>query len=154
MERVISWRSPKIWIVLAISVLSLMGLFLIANKINPSIEFADPNLEQAIREKIGKPLGSLKETDLMSVIKLDASGRDIHNLEGIKALKKLSVLNLADNAVEDLRPLADLEMLKVLNLSNNEIWDLNTVYFDHISHLELRELSLRGNHIQSIEPLL
>lgn len=153
MKREISWKSPKILLVLAISVLSLLALLIVAKKVNTPVVFADPNLEQAIREKIEKPVEPIYRTDLMSVIELNAAGRDIRRLEGIEALRRLAVLNLADNTVADLRPLARLRMLKVLNLANNQISDLSAVHFDDITHLRLRELDLRGNQIIDIKPL-
>jgi hypothetical protein len=153
MEREISWKSLKILVVLACSILALLGLLIVAQKVNAPVVFADPHLEQAIREKIDKPVEPIYRTDLLSVIELNAAGRGIHQLEGIDALRRLAVLNLANNTVEDLRPLARLRMLKVLNLGNNQITDLSAIHFGDITHLQLRELDLRGNQIVDIEPL-
>jgi hypothetical protein len=153
MERQISWKSPKILVVLTCSLLALLVLLIVAQKVNAPVVFLDPNLEQAIREKVGKPVQPIYRTDLMSVIELDAAGRDIQRLEGIEALRRLAVLNLSDNIVVDLEPLARLRMLKVLHLANNQIGDLSAVHFDDIKHLRLRELDLEGNQIANIKPI-
>jgi len=153
MERQISWKSPKILVVLTCSILALLVLLIVAQKVNAPVVFTDPNLEQAIREKIRKPVEPIYRTDLMSVIELNAASRDIHQLEGIEALRRLVVLDLADNAIADIRPLAKLRMLKVLSLANNQIGDLSTIHFEDITHLRLRELDLRGNQIVDIKPI-
>ena len=145
MERVISWKSPKIIAALLVSIFGLFSLLILSQQVNAPVEFSDPNLEQVIREKIEKPFEPIYRTDLASVIELEAAGRDIHRLEGIENLKRLVKLNLANNTVEDLSPLARLRMLKVLNLANNQIKDLEAIHFDQITHLGLRELYLQDN---------
>ncbi|PKN94566.1 MAG: hypothetical protein CVU44_05645 [Chloroflexi bacterium HGW-Chloroflexi-6] len=153
MEQNVTWKSPgKIAFFLA-SLILLGGLLVAANLVDPVVHFTDPNLEAAIREKIDQPTAPLSRLDLLAITDLDASGRDIKRLDGIEALRRLAVLNLADNVVEDLSPLANLSMLSELNLQNNQIFDLEFINFNQITHLPLRSLSLRDNYIENIVPL-
>lgn len=154
MERVISWKSPKVILTLLLSMVALVGLLTLAQRVNSPVSFEDPNLEAAIREKLGRPTQPLRRSEVLSVIRLDASGWDIHSLEGIQALRRLTKLTLADNAIEDLRPLAKLNMLTALDLSNNHISSLDDIHINQIHHLRLRELKLRSNAIQNITPLI
>jgi Leucine-rich repeat (LRR) protein len=153
MEQMVTWKSPGKIVFFLASLLLLGGLLVLANLVNPAIHFADPNLEKAIREKIDQPTSPLTRLDLLAITELDASGRDIKRLEGIEALRRLAVLNLGENAVEDLSPLAKLSMLSELNLQNNQISDLEAIRFDQIKHLPVRSLNLRDNSIANIKPL-
>jgi len=153
MDRVITWKSPQKITFLLVSLFLLFGLLIVSLQVNSPVSFLDPNFEQVIRDKIKKPVGTICQNDLVSIIELNASGRDIHRLEGIEALKRLVVLNLADNSVEDMTPLASLSMLKELNLANNQITDLEAVHFDLITHLRLRELNLSDNLISDLKQL-
>jgi Leucine-rich repeat (LRR) protein len=145
MEQRITWKSPKKLLFLLVSLLLLAGFLPLANLADPEVHFLDPNLEQAVRDKIEKPTGTIYRTHVLKITELDASGRGIERLDGIQALRRLTVLNLEDNSVKDLTPLARLGMLSELNLRNNRITDLDAVYFDRINHLPLRSLSLRHN---------
>jgi hypothetical protein len=145
MEQMVTWKSPGKIVFFLASLLLLGGLLVLANLVNPAVHFADPNLEKAIREKIDQPTAPLSRLDLLVITELDASGRGIKHLEGIEALRRLAVLNLADNTIADLSPLARLSMLSELNLQNNQISDLESINFDQITHLPIRSLNLRHN---------
>jgi hypothetical protein len=132
--------------VMIISVVMLIALLMLANALDPIVHFADSGLEEAVRDKLRKPLN---KSNLLTITELDASGRRIKNLEGIENLRKLVSINLDDNFVEDLSPLAQLEMLTELSLRNNEITDLNVINFAAITNLPLRKLNLRHNVIRS-----
>jgi hypothetical protein len=153
METIVTWKSPKRLAAFLISIVVLLALLMLSNVVRSPVNFADNNFEQVIREKIEKPSGTIFRSELTAIIELDASGRDIHNLEGIGALKRLVTLNLADNFVSDLAPLSDLKMLRVLNLSNNQMCDLKLVNFSSIENLQLRELDLGNNHCDNGEAL-
>lgn len=116
-----------------------------ANLVDPVVAFADPNLELAIREKLEQPSAPLTRLDVLAITELDASNRDIKRLEGIESLRRLSILNLEGNAVEDISPLAGLGMLAELNLRNNQIANLDDVNFRKITHLRLRSLNLEND---------
>lgn len=145
MEQRITWKSPKKLLFLLVSLLLLAGFWPLAKLADPEVRFLDPNLEQVIREKINQPTKPIYRTHVLKITELDASGKGITRLDGIEALRRLSVLNLEDNFVEDLSPLASLGLLSELNLNNNQITNLEAVNFDRIRRLPLRSLSLRHN---------
>ncbi len=145
MEQIITLRAPKKIFVFLASLLILTGLLFLANLEDPVVHFADPNLEQVIREKIGQPSAPIYRTGLLTITELDASDRNIRSLEGIESLRKLVSLNLQDNIIEDLTPLAELEMLSELNLQNNKIIDLEKINFGLLAQLSLRSLNLSQN---------
>lgn len=153
METIVTWKSPIRLAAFLISIVVLLALLILSNEVRSPINFADQNLEQVIREKIEKPSGTIFKTELVSIIELDSSGKDISRLEGIESLKKLVSLNLADNAVSDLNPLSELKMLRILDLSNNQICDLNIINFSSIEYLQLRELNLGNNNCENGEAL-
>lgn len=138
------YRAKK-YLVFTVSILMMFGLLFVVGLANPEVTFSDPGLEGAVREKIGKTTGMIHQTDLRSITELDATGRGIRNLEGIGNLSKLVSLNLEDNHIEDVSELVKLPMLKVLSLRNNGITDLDDINFEAITHMDLRELSLRHN---------
>jgi hypothetical protein len=145
MEQRITWKSPKKLLFLLVSLLLLAGFLPLAKLADPEVRFLDPNLEQVIREKINQPTKPIYRTHVLKITELDASGKGITRLDGIETLRRLSVLNLEDNFVEDLSPLASLGLLSELNLNNNQITNLEAVNFDRITRLPLRSLSLRHN---------
>jgi Leucine-rich repeat (LRR) protein len=142
--------------------LCLLGLFLllIVSNINSSgIEFSDPNLEWAIREKLNQPNIPITHSALLTITELDASNCGITNLEGIEYLNKLASINLAGNQIDDVTPLSSLEMLTYINLENNHITDLSKIHFEKLSGLPLIELNLSNNfdengaRLTNIQPL-
>jgi hypothetical protein len=86
-----------------------------------AVIFADPNLEQAIREAIPKPSGPISTTDLLPLTFLDAISRYIRRLAGIQYCTNLRVLYLAWNQILDVSPLAGLANLTALDLAENHI---------------------------------
>ena len=114
-----------------------------------AIEFADPNLEAAVREAIGKSTGSILPSDVSSLEVLLAGSWNISNLQGIEQLTQLTALLLTRNQISDVSPLSDLTQLTVLLLSNNQISDVSP-----LSGLtQLTELDLRSNQISDVSPL-
>lgn len=132
-------------LVLIISLAVLICLLFIAEKANKEIKIEDPKLEEVIREKIEKPTGPIYQSELSNIISLDASNREITNLNGIERVYRLAEINLENNKIEDLTPLSKLKMLKVLNLNNNGITDLEEVNFKTLSRIQLREIKMRNN---------
>lgn len=153
MEQIVTWKSPGKHFFFLSCLILLGGLLLLANLVDPVVVFADPNLELAIREKLDQPSAPLTRLDVLAITELDASSRGIKRLEGIESLRRLSVLNLEGNEVEDLSPLAGLGMLAELNLRNNQLTDLDIINFNQIKHLSIHSLNLRDNAIENIEPL-
>lgn len=72
---------------------------------NKEVKFADKSLEMAIREKIEKPIGAIKKSELQRISQLNLWDKNITNLSGIENLIDLRVLNLGKNNITDLNPL-------------------------------------------------
>ena len=126
-------------------ILSVYLLFAIRQDSDKKIEFTDAGLEQSIRESIEKNEGTIYYSDVQEIETLDASNRNIKNLNGIEALTELKELNLENNFIESVSPLKTLIYLQDLNLRNNEITSLEDIDFQDILALNLEELSLRHN---------
>lgn len=90
-----------------------------------AVEFADENLECAVREAIGKPTGDLCAEDVAGLTYLYAYDRDIASLDGIQAMPSLELLWLAENRISDISPLASIMALTDLRLNDNQISDLS-----------------------------
>ena len=141
------WLKAAVVLVLA---LALIAAFVgCANSVGPEVTFPDSNLEEAVREAIGKPLGKIHTSDLKGLTSLTASKRKIADLAGLEHCTSLTELILGDNEIKSVAPLADLTGLTILVLSENQISDLSPL----ASILRLRELQLWGNQIADIAPL-
>jgi len=128
----------------------LIILFLVNLEVLRPVKFDDPNLEDAVQQALNRYDQPIFQYQLLTVAKLDASGREITSLEGIEHLSNLTELNLQDNQIEDITPLAELKKLSSLNLRNNEVQELTP-----LSGLtKLNYLNLHSNYnITSLEPL-
>jgi len=89
-----------------------------------SVHFADPNLEAAVRQAIGKPTGDIYASDLAGLTLLDASKRDIGDLTGLEHCINLAYLTLSVNQISDISPLEGLSHLIMLDLASNQISDV------------------------------
>ncbi|MDM8550862.1 PKD domain-containing protein [Desulfobacterales bacterium HSG2] len=83
------------------------------------VSFPDINLDAAIRKAIGKSERNIYASDLDGLTYLDASQREIKNLEGLQHLSDLTSLWLNENMISNISVLAELINLTELNLSNN-----------------------------------
>ena len=113
------------------------------------VTFADPNLEAAIREAIGKPTGKIYASDLEGLTSLNATEKNITDLTGLESATSLTYLDLRHNQISDISPLADLTGLAVLGLCYNQMSDISLL----TSLTSLTTLSLCGNEISDISPL-
>lgn len=111
-----------------------------------AVEFADPNLEKAVRAALEKPAGELTVEDLSGLEELSAPIRDIADLGGLEYAVKLRSLNLYRNRITDLSPLSGLAGLEVLILSDNDITDISPLG----ELAKLRELNLAENRIRDL----
>src|SRR5436189_1642686 len=75
------------------------------------VQFPDPGLNAAIREALEKPNGPMTEQDLLSLIKLDASSRDVTRVEGLEAARNLERLFLDSNSLTNFSLLGTLPNL-------------------------------------------
>ena len=94
------------------------------------VTFADPNLEEAVREAIGKPTGDIYTADFVGYSHLDATYRDMASLEGLEYWIGLTDLVIWGNQISDLSPLAGLNQLDQLRLDQNQIADLTPLAAD------------------------
>ena len=85
------------------------------------VQFADTNLEWAVRTALGQPTGPLTTNDLQLLTSLDAPALGIRSVAGLEAATRLGRLNLTNNVIDDLSPLAGLVGLTNLDLSFNAI---------------------------------
>ena len=116
------------------------------------VSFDDANLESAVREAIGKPVGDILQADLVGVgfTELDASLRGISDISGLEFCLDLETLDLHGNCIADISPLVHLTKLRSLNLHNNEIQDITP-----LASLEnLEALWLGRNLIANVAPLV
>ncbi|WP_164985083.1 leucine-rich repeat domain-containing protein [Ammoniphilus sp. CFH 90114] len=112
------------------------------------IQFADSNLEQAVREAIQKPSGIITPNDVAGLQSLDASNKKIKSLDGIQSLRQLLSLNLNGNEISDVSPLLELDRLQALFLADNKVRDLS-----FINTMSLKRVDLTGNGIVTIPEL-
>jgi internalin A len=113
------------------------------------VNFPDPGLEAAIRNKIAKPTGDIHDTDLIGLRQFFAGSWGIANLEGIQHCVALTSLHLGNNQIRDISALSGLINLKSLSLYNNRIVDISA-----LSDLtKLTNLSLHHNEIVDISAL-
>ena len=62
-------------------------MFLLPSRVaraDETVTFLDANLEAAIREVIGKPSGGICQSDIESLLSLDASSRGIVDITGLE----------------------------------------------------------------------
>src|SRR6056297_3257746 len=119
---------------------------------NTVISFADPNLEDVIRNKIDKPTGEIYESDVDEIIRLNLYGSSIiiiYNLSGIENLINLEYLDLWCNKVSDISPLSNLTNLTTLSFEYNQVSDISP-----LSNLtNLIDLGFGNNQVSDISPL-
>ncbi len=128
-----------------------------------AIEFADKNLEAAIRHAIGKDEGKITAADAAAVTELNLSksvqrmldsfmvdtSHNITNLDGLQHFTSLEKLDLQGNNITDIPPLKSLKSLKELNLCCNSLQSIEA-----LGSLEnLEKLNISWNGISDIGPL-
>jgi len=126
-----------------------------------TVNFADANLEQAVRDAfddLGTPLGAVIDaSDLVGAgfVALEAIGLGITNLSGLEFALDLEFLDLSNNSITDVSPLGDLTNLTYLDLGSGdpseseEIPDQDFNFITDITPLSpltsLEYLNLAGN---------
>ncbi len=114
-----------------------------------TVEFADANLERAVREALDRPSGPLTPADLAALTELDASYKNIESVAGLEHATALHTLYLRGNAITDVQPLARLTNLQTLSLWGNKVADASPL----ASLIRLRTLDMWGNAITDVSPL-
>jgi hypothetical protein len=113
------------------------------------ITFADSNLEQAVRNWIGKPTGDILISDVDTITYFQADSANIQNIEGIEYFHSLHTLGMWSNQISDLTPLQNLTQLTTLSLYNNQVSDIAPLQ----NLAELTWLELTNNQISDPTPL-
>ena len=115
----------------------------------PVVRFADPNLEAAVREAIGKPEGDMLPADVAGLKSLNAREWAIAKLDGIGQLTSLEELFLDSNHLSDISALSALTSLVILEIANSQVSDISA-----LSPLtSLKHLYLPNNQIRDISVL-
>ena len=122
------------------------------------ITFADPVLEQKVRENLNKPEGDVTALDAAKIVRLELGTQwredltgdmMIQYIEGLQYFINLKELSLYQNWIGDLSPIAGLTDLEKLNISNNSISNLSPI----AGLTKLRELNLENNIVEDISAL-
>jgi Leucine-rich repeat (LRR) protein len=118
--------------------------------ISAPVTFADPNLEQAVRNTLGIPGGQpITRADMTRLTSLNAESKSIRSLSGLEYAINLQDLYLESNQINDINPLANLNNLQELHLGRNQISDISPL----ANLTNLQKLDLDYNQISDISPL-
>jgi hypothetical protein len=113
------------------------------------VTFPDTHLEGIVRAAIGKPTGTIYDTDLTTLTSLTAANAGITNLAGLQSCSQLANLDLTNNQIYNLGPLGLLDQLTTLTLYRNLVSDLRPLA--GLTHLA--SLNLGVNSIVDLTPL-
>ncbi len=115
-----------------------------------TVSIPDPNLESAVREKLGLASdATITQLVMLRLTLLSVSNQQITDLTGLEYALNLQFLNLTDNQIEDITPLTDLKDLTRLVLSGNPITDITAL----AKLVNLSNLNCRKCNISDITPL-
>ena len=141
-------RMKKTTVISIMAVLSLLICF-VPTAEAVDVDIPDPGLEAAIRAALGKPTGTITDTDLEGLSSLHAHGRGITDLSGLEYCVNLSDLDLHSNNISDISALSGLT-----NLTELMLWDTNISDVSALSGLtNLTQLLLGFNNISDISAL-
>jgi formylglycine-generating enzyme required for sulfatase activity len=100
-------------------VLVLAGL--ISSVVAQEISIPDAGLNAAVSAALQKPIGPINERDLLSLVVLDASQRNVKNIAGLEAAHNLVSLDLHINQLTNFALPVELTNLASLDLSQNPL---------------------------------
>ena len=83
------------------------------------IHFSDLNLENVVRDIVGKNIGPIMRSDVENIKSLSARVRGISNIDALQFFTALEDIDLYGNRITDLTPLSNLTALKKLNIGKN-----------------------------------
>ncbi|SHK08553.1 Leucine Rich repeat-containing protein [Hathewaya proteolytica DSM 3090] len=115
------------------------------------VNFANSELETLVREQLGKNNGeTLTQGDLLGITKFECVFEENTDISDLKYFKNLEELNLSLYYTNfNLEPLKELTKLKVLELNSNAIEDISALE----GLINLEKLDLSSNFISNISPL-
>ena len=99
----------------------LTFFLLVACQSETEVNFADQQLEEAIRAEVDQPEDELYLSDVRDLKTLDLSAKAIEDLDGIEALESIEEINLTDNEITDVEPLTTMPELKEVKLTGNPL---------------------------------
>ena len=148
------WLSLSHHLVLAVVLVGLLTAFIPSSmvKADTVVNFPDPNLEAAVRQRLGKPSGDIYQSDFTYIRVLeqtDFERRGIVDLAGLEYWTPLEDANLGYNKIVDLSPLASLANLVILSVYQNRIVDLSPL----ASCPQLRDVEADDNQITTLAPI-
>ena len=110
----------------------------------PEVNIPDPNLRERIEAKFGKQPGApITESEMATLIYLEADLVDISDLAGLEFATNLTELWLGENEISNISVLSGLTNLTVLDLSGNSISDLSPL----VANIGLYEVDVRENPV-------
>jgi len=115
-----------------------------------SINFPNPNLQQVIRDTIGKPTGNIYESDLVWLPCLGVWDRGISDLSGLEYYTNLISVSPWGNSISDISALSGVTSPTKLDLDSNNITDISALS----ALTNLTGLSLMSSNIGNIQPLV
>ena len=136
------------------------------------VTFADSDLEDAVREALGKTSGEdIYESDIGGMTVLEASGRGISSLSGLEGLQDVTYVDLSNNQITSLSPLGNIAWANSILLGHNQITSiaplsgisvsdvLDLSYnkisgFSSLTDFGAGDLNLSHNNIINIGPLV
>ncbi len=113
------------------------------------VQFADPALEDAVRDALRINSRDIVESDLTILTSLDATDRGITDLTGLEQAVHLEELTLDSNEITNLEALISLSNLAYLSAINNDISDITPL--KNLANLQM--LTLDWNNIEDIGAL-
>ena len=116
---------------------------------NEVVNFGDKVLEREIRELINNYSEPIYKRQLLSITKLELSGRGIVDLQGLESMENLTYLDLSNNEISNIDSIKKLVKLKKLVLHKNKIGSIKSI--ESLKYLE--ELDLSNNLIGDITAL-
>jgi Leucine-rich repeat (LRR) protein len=126
----------------------LAGLLLTCSWAAEPVQFADPDLKEAVKVTLGIDHDPTSE-EMLGLTQLVARKLNIQSLRGLEYARNLTLLDTGVNQITDISPLAGLTGLTNLTLSRNQIADISAL----AEMTGLMQLDLSGNPITDISVL-
>jgi Leucine-rich repeat (LRR) protein len=135
---------------LTILMLISSGAVYAADKTN-EVKFADPTVESAVREVLGKPSGTIHEDNVKVITWLiihanplpwEKDSIDLSGLEHLSRLNQLTIINASVNDFSPLSGLADCESVQFNSCKITDLASLSTL--PHLESLSFRDCQMNG----------
>lgn len=115
---------------------------------NEIVTFPDSSLSLAIAELLGDE--PMTRQNLSAIKQLVAVSGNIQDLNGLRYLDSLQVLEVAGNKVVDISEISTLKQLRFLNLADNAVRDISPLK----ESVRLESIDVSYNSIADIGPIL